>query len=159
MSQVLKDNERERLSFNGVLYSGGALEMARFQANLISSAETLTAQLNSALHPKPPPALPTGAEISEQLFKKSSRTRNGADAYFATRELFDPGDGRWLLKPRSEPSPPIEIKLGATDSTIHGYISCCSRLGLYREADLMRCAGHPNPNPNPNPNLNPIPRS
>ena len=166
MAQVIKDNARERLEFNGTLYSGGALEMARFQANLISSAEVLVAQLNSLNKPPPsgrggsgvasggagaggdaaaadgykPPPLPTGAEISEQLFKKSSRTRNGADAYFATRELFDPADGRWLLKPRSEPSPPIQIKLGATGKTIHGFISCCSRLGLYREEDLMRCA-------------------
>ena len=62
MAQVIKDNARERLEFNGTLYSGGALEMARFQANLISSAEVLVAQLNSLN--KPPPSGRGGSGVA-----------------------------------------------------------------------------------------------
>ena len=70
------------------------------------------------------PATLTNAFVppQRQVLVRASRTRNGADAYFTTKVIFEPGGGAWVLKPMDRDTYPLDIKLFPYGGAIYGEV-------------------------------------
>lgn len=78
ITQALKDAAREKLVFNEEPYHGGWEELNRLKADLLQCCTRLVDLPDSTI-------TLSAAGLHDELLIKASRTRNGADAYFAAK--------------------------------------------------------------------------
>lgn len=83
-----------------------------------AAARTHCLPLSLARSLAPPPTATTrplynqvlsARELADMVLVRASRTRNGADAYFMAKTLFEPEGGDWLLKSLERETFPITI--------------------------------------------------
>ena len=118
MEQAIKDAAREKLVLNDEHYVGGWAELHRLRADLLGLATELVAR------PEYTQAL-SAASLADMVLVKASRTRNGADAYFTTKALFEPAGGDWVLKPVDRDTYPVDLKLLVFRGGIFAQVSGC----------------------------------
>ena len=85
LSQSIKDAAREKIILEGSTYGGGWDELHRLRADLADLCKELVAR------PECTTAL-SAASLADQVLIRASRTRNGADAYFTVKSLFENPD-------------------------------------------------------------------
>ncbi|CAM9129968.1 unnamed protein product [Laminaria digitata] len=117
--QAINDLLRENVILNGVKFFGHGelfLESLRQVVEILSQSPEYKGGRS-------------GSEIVERVLCKASRTTSGSDSYFTVEQLFTNSD--YLLKPRAERLPPINVEVFLVDNSIHSVVACANYYGLF----------------------------
>ncbi|CAM9765555.1 unnamed protein product [Chrysoparadoxa australica] len=125
-SQAISDIVRENVILNGVPFFGNG-EL------LLQSLERVVEILAQGIGAEP-------SVIVERILCKASRTTSGSDSYFTIEQLFGNSGNDYLLKPRGDALPPMEIEVFVVDKVLHSTISCVNYYGLYSMQEIDKAS-------------------